>query len=140
MAGRRIAAALMDGFQHHARRPQRQARAAIFLGDQRAKKTRLGQRLDEVGGVFIRLIELQPVLIGEVITKLATASRISDQSSTAGREISSNDKALGAIMFMSASCFQIAPLARRSAIRSGVMPNSVSTSSVWAPASGVAAT
>ena len=73
VAGRRVAARLVHGLEDRAARRQRQAGAAVLLGDQRAEIAGLGQRLDELGRVGAVVIELHPVGIGKLIADVPHA-------------------------------------------------------------------
>jgi hypothetical protein len=60
----------VDRFQHGAGGAERQAGAAIFFGDQRAEKAGFRSSPDEVMRVFIRLVQLHPVVVGEILAQL----------------------------------------------------------------------
>ena len=67
VAGRRVAAGLVDGLEDGAAGRQRQAGAAVLLGDQRAEVAGLGERGDELGGVGAVVVELHPVGVGKLL-------------------------------------------------------------------------
>src|SRR5207247_11112648 len=66
----RVAARGIDLLEDHARCGDREARAAVVLGDQRREPAVVGQCLDELLGVAVRL-ERAPVLAGEALAELA---------------------------------------------------------------------
>ena len=55
----------MDRLEDRRGGGQRQAGAAVFLGDQRGEIACLGEGVDELGGIFPPLVQLAPVLAGK---------------------------------------------------------------------------
>ena len=70
VAGGGVAAARVDLLEDHARRVEREAGAAVALGDQRREPAVLGQRADELARVAVGL-ELAPVAGAEAVAQLA---------------------------------------------------------------------
>ena len=68
--GLATAAAGVDLLQDHGRGAQRQAGAAVFLGDQRAEEAGLGQLVDELGRIAAAVLELAPVFAGKALADL----------------------------------------------------------------------
>ena len=65
VAGRRVAALLVDRLEDGAGGRQRQPGAVVLLRDQRAEIAGLRQRGDELGRIGVLVVELQPVLVGK---------------------------------------------------------------------------
>ena len=65
MARGTVAAFRVDRLEDRRGGGQRQARAAVFLGDQRGQIACLGERVDELGGIFPPLVQLAPVFAGK---------------------------------------------------------------------------
>ena len=70
VAGGAVAALGLHRLQDRRGGGQRQAGAAVFLGDQRAEVAGLGQRAHELGGIGALLVQLAPVLAGEAGAEL----------------------------------------------------------------------
>ena len=66
VTGRAVAALGLNCLQNRRRGGQRQAGAAVFLGDQGAKVAALGQRADEIRGIPAFLIKLAPIFAGNL--------------------------------------------------------------------------
>ena len=65
VARRTVAALGMDRLEDRRGGGQRQAGAAVFLGDQRGEIAGLGEGADELGGIGAVAVQLAPVLAGE---------------------------------------------------------------------------
>ena len=68
VAGAGIAAGAVDLFHDHARRRQRQAGAAIFLGDQGRHPAGLGQRGDECLGIGAVMVDFPVIFVRKLGT------------------------------------------------------------------------
>lgn len=71
MTGAAIAALTVNLCKDRRRCRQGKARSNIFLGDQRGEIARLGQRLDEFGGIGARLVQFSPLFIREILAEFA---------------------------------------------------------------------
>ena len=70
VAGGAVAALGVDGLQDRRGGRQRQAGAAVLLGDQCGEIAGLGQRVDELGRIGAVAIQLAPVFAGEAGAEL----------------------------------------------------------------------
>ena len=64
-----VAALGVDGLKDRSGGGERQAGAAVFLGDQRGEIAGLGEGVDELGGIGAVAVQVAPVLAGEAGTE-----------------------------------------------------------------------
>ena len=66
---RPVATCALDRLQNHARRPEVEAGTPVFARDERGEISRLGERLEEGGGIGAHPVQVAPVLAGEALAE-----------------------------------------------------------------------